>query len=168
MFILTIDNEPYNLEKLPDNLTDDIRFSVLDNDDPSNPDFFFNSLIFLESFSSPAAVLNIGGYEVTMPINWSIAVGCSDVGGDVEILPITSLNDRGFEAFAFNPLTSFRHTYHPIEIVNIYNDVQWYTPRVRPNQLITTPINDDEKPLCVFFGQGINKLNEVIDINRLL
>lgn len=168
MFILTIDNEPCNLEKLPDNLTDDIRFSVLDNDDPFNPDFYFNSLIFLESFSSPAAVLNIGGYEVTMPINWSIAVGCSDVGGDVEILPITSLNDRGFEAFAFNPLTSFRHTYHPIEIVNVYNDVLWYSPRTRPNQLITTPINNDEKPLCVFFGRDINKLNEIIDINRLL
>lgn len=168
MFILTIDNKPCNLEKLPDTLEEDIRFSVLDNDDPANPDFYFNSLIFLESFSSPAAVLNIGGYEVTLPINWSIAVGCSDVGGDVEILPITSLNDRGFEAFSFNPLTGFRHTYLPIEIVNIYNDVLWYAPRIRLNQLITMPINDDEKPLCVFFGPSTNKLNEIIDIDRLL
>ena len=168
MIILTIDNKLCNLEKLPDTLEEDIRFSVLDNDDPANPDFYFNSLIFLESFSSPAAVLNIGGYEITVPLNWSIAVGCSDVGGDVEILPITSLNDRGFEAFSFNPLTSFRHTYLPIEIVNIYNDVLWYAPRIRPNQLITTPINDDEKPLCVFLGPNTNRLNEIIDIDRLL
>lgn len=168
MIILTIDNKLCNLEKLPDTLEEDIRFSVLDNDDPANPDFYFNSLIFLESFSSPAAVLSIGGYEITVPLNWSIAVGCSDVGGDVEILPITSLNDRGFEAFSFNPLTSFRHSYLPIDIVNIYNDVLWYAPRIRPNQLITTPINDDEKPLCVFLGPNTNRLNEIIDIDRLL
>ena len=38
----------------------DLRFAVLDNSDPANPDFFYIPLIFLESFNAPAAVLEIG------------------------------------------------------------------------------------------------------------
>ena len=103
MNILTLDDKSYNLENLPETLDDDIRFCVLDNSDPKNPDFFFIPLIFLESFSAPAMVLEIGGRELTMPVDWSMAVGCSESGNDLEILPLTSLNDRGFEAFLFNP-----------------------------------------------------------------
>ena len=102
MRILTLENECFNLDDLPETIEDDVRFSVLDNSDPKNPDFFFVPLIFLESFSAPAMVLDIGGHEVTMPVDWSVAVGCSESGNDLEILPLTSINDRGFEAFLFN------------------------------------------------------------------
>ena len=99
MNILTLDDKSYNLENLPETLDDDIRFCVLDNSDPKNPDFFFIPLIFLESFSAPAMVLEIGGQELTMPVDWSMAVGCSESGNDLEILPLTSLNDRGLKHF---------------------------------------------------------------------
>ena len=56
MRILTLDNKSYNLTNLPDELEEDLRFSVLDNSDVNEPDFFFIPLIFLESFSSPAIV----------------------------------------------------------------------------------------------------------------
>ena len=75
MRILTLENKCFSLEDLPEQIDDDVRFSVLDNSDPANPDFFFVPLIFLESFSAPAMVLNIGGQEITMPVDWSLAVG---------------------------------------------------------------------------------------------
>jgi hypothetical protein len=168
MNILTLENKVYELDKIPDILEDDIRFSVLDNSDPSNPDFFFVPLIFLESFNSPAIVLNIGGFEIAMPVDWHIAIGCSDAGVDVEVIPLTSLNDRGFEAFCFNPLNGFKHSFKPIEIVNVYSDVKWYFPKVRNNQLITTPINDGKSPECVFFIKEISRQSELIDYARLL
>jgi hypothetical protein len=115
MKILTLDNLAFDLNNLPEDVDDSLRFSVLDNSDPSNPDFFFIPLIFLESFNSPAMVLRIGDEEVSMPIDWSIAVGDSSSSSDIEILPLTSLNDRGFEAFCFNPLSSFRIEFKPIE-----------------------------------------------------
>ena len=96
MKILTLENEGLDLNTLPDQIEEDIRFSVLDNSDPNNPDFFYIPLIFLESFSSPSVVLDIGGTEVQMPIDWHIAVGCSDSGNDLEILPLTSIGDRVF------------------------------------------------------------------------
>ena len=168
MMILTTEDEVFDLSKMPDEIDDDVRFSVLDNSDPNNPDFFFIPLIFLESFNSPAMILRIGEHEITMPIDWSIAVGDSQAGTDVEVLPLTSLNDRGFEAFIFNPLSSFRHSYYDIEIINVYNDVKWYFPKMKNNQLLTLPLTGDKGSQCAFFCKDISKQSEIIDIYKLL
>ena len=125
MKILTLEDQPLDLNTLPEQIEEDIRFSVLDNSDPSNPDFFFIPLIFLESFSSPSVVLDIGGFEVQMPIDWHIAVGCSDSGNDIEVLPLTSIGDRGFEAFLFNPHTSFKPDFTHVKVINYYNAVSY-------------------------------------------
>ncbi len=168
MQILTLDNETFSLSNLPDEVDDNTRFAVLDNSDPNNPDFFFMPLIFLESFNSPAMVLRIGEDEVTMPIDWSIAVGDSTAASDIEILPLTSLNDRGFEAFLLNPISSFKHEYGKIEIVNVYNDVKWYFPKMKNNQLLSVPLTDSDKPLCAFFTKDISRQSEIIDFFKLM
>jgi len=158
----------FNLDELPDQIEEDIRFSVLDNSDPKNPDFFFVPLIFLESFSAPAMVLEIGGREITMPVDWSVAVGCSESGPDLEILPLTSINDRGFEAFLFNPLKSFKTEFAPINIVNFYTDVKWYFPKMKNGQLLSVPITEGKNPLCAFFVKDISRQCEVIEYEKLL
>ena len=133
MRILTLENECFSLNDLPDELgeDEDVRFSVLDNSDPKDPDFFFIPLIFLESFSSPAIVMEINGHELMMPVDWHIAVGDSTAGADVEVLPLTSINDRGFEAFLFNPLSSYKLDFGSLKIINFYNDVKWYFPKMK-------------------------------------
>jgi hypothetical protein len=153
---------------MPEEIEEDIRFAVLDNNEPSNPDFYFMPLIFLESFNSPAMVMNIAGNEVIMPIDWSIAVADSECGSDIEVMPLTSLNDRGFEAFLFNPISGFRHEYGEIEIVNVYNDVKWYFPKMKNNQLLSVPLKEGDKPLCAFFIKDISRQSEVIDFFKLL
>ena len=168
MRILTLENECFNLDDLPDEIEDDVRFSVLDNSDPKNPDFFFVPLIFLESFSAPAMVLDIGGHEVTMPVDWSIAVGCSESGNDLEVLPLTSINDRGFEAFLFNPLSSFKTDFAEIKIVNFYTDVKWYFPKMKNGQLLSVPIREGAKPLCAYFVKDISRQCEVIEYSLLM
>ena len=107
MRILTVDNNTFLLSKMPEQITEDISFSVLDNSNPKDPDFFFMPLIFLESFNSPAILLNIGGHQVQMPLDWCMIVGDKDCGMDPEVLPLTSLNERGFDAFIFNPIKTF-------------------------------------------------------------
>ena len=168
MRILTLENKCFNLDDLPEQIEDDVRFSVLDNSDPKNPDFFFVPLIFLESFSAPAMVLDIGGHEVTMPVDWSVAVGCSESGNDLEVLPLTSINDRGFESFLFNPLTSFKIDFAEINIVNFYTDVKWYFPKMKNGQLLSVPITEGDKPLCAFFVKDISRQCEVIEYSLLM
>ncbi len=168
MQILTLENKTFSLNNLPDEVDENTRFAVLDNSDPANPDFFFMPLIFLESFNSPAMVLRIGEDEVTMPIDWSIAVGDSSSSNDIEILPLTSLNDRGFEAMVFNPLSSFRLEFKKIEIVNFYNDVKWYFPKMKNGQLLSVPTRFKEKPDCAYFVKEISRQSEIIQLDKIL
>jgi len=168
MQILTLDNEYFSLNNLPDEVDESTRFAVLDNSDAKEPDFFFMPLIFLESFNAPAMVLKIGDEEVTMPIDWSIAVGDSSCASDIEILPLTSLNDRGFEALIFNPLSSFRVEFKKIEIVNFYSDVKWYFPKMRAGQLLATPLSEGKKPNCAYFVKEISRQSEIIHLDRIL
>lgn len=168
MQILTLDNKCYKLTQLPDQIEDDMHFSVLDNSDPKNPDFFFIPLIFIESFSSPAIVMEINGNEIMMPVDWCMAVGDSQTGMDIEILPLTSINERGFEAFLFNPISSFKFEYGDIQITNFYNDVKWYFPKMKNGQLLSVPITDGDEPLCAHFVKDISRQSEVIDYSLLI
>lgn len=168
MNILTLDNKLLKLNDLPEELEEDIRFSVLDNSNPGDPDFFFMPLIFLESFNSPAILLNIGGYEIQMPLDWCMVVGDAEAGLDPEVLPLTSLNERGFDAFVFNPISGFRCEYMPVEIVNIYQDVRWFFPKIRNGQILTIPLTDSEEPICAYFVKEISRQSEIILLNKLL
>ena len=169
MRILTLENQAFDLNELPEEVDDDTRFSVLDNSNSAEPDFFFMPLIFLESFNSPAILLNIGGHEIQMPLDWCMLVGDKDCGLDPEVLPLTSLNERGFDAFIFNPIAGFRAEYYPVEIVNIFQDVRWYFPKMRNGQFLTVPLDDTvSNPPCAFFVKEVSRQSEILQLNRLL
>jgi hypothetical protein len=168
MKILTLENEAFSLTNMPDELEEEVQFAVLDNSDPKEPDFFFIPLIFLESFNAPAMVLEINGKEIMMPIDWHLAVGDSTSGNDLEVLPLTSINDRGFEAFLFNPLSSYKFDFGSIKVTNFYKDVKWYFPKTKNGQLLAIPLTDGPKPLCAYFIKDISRQSEVIDYTNLL
>jgi len=165
MNILLLDNTKYNLENLPEEV-DDMRFAILDNSNPSNVDYQYIPLIFLESFNSPALVLRIGDKQIKMPLDWQILIGEKE-HGDLETLPLTSINDRGFNAFTFNPLSSFMPDFLPIEIVDIYHDVTWFAPRLKNGQFLCVPIDDTEKPRCVYFVKEISRNCELVDYSQV-
>ena len=77
MQILTLDNVTFSMNDLPEEV-DDMRFAVLDNSNPKEPDYFFIPLIFLQSFSSPALVLKIGKHTVRMPRDCMMLIGEPD------------------------------------------------------------------------------------------
>lgn len=168
MKILTLNNHPFDLNELPEEVDDDMRFSVLDNSTPSDPDFFFMPLIFLESFNSPAILLNIGGYQVQMPLDWCMVVGDKECGLDPEVLPLTSINERGFDALVFNPINGFKAEYYPIEIINIFQDVKWYFPKMKNGQLLTVPLDDNPEPPCCFFVKEVSRQSEIVQLDKLL
>ena len=164
MKILTLDNTVFELDALPEEI-DDMRFAIFDNSDPANADHFYIPLIFLETFNSPALVLKIGNTTMKMPIDWQVLIGEPDVG-DLEMLALTSINDRGFKVFEFNPLTSFAPTYLDIEIVDVYQDVTWYVPKLKNGQMLAVPIDDTPNPRCVYFVKDISRNCEIVDITQ--
>ena len=163
--LLLEENRSYDLDTLPDEI-DDLRFAILDNSNPQNVDYHFIPLIFLESFNSPALVLKIGEFTVKMPLDWQVLIGEKE-HGDLETLPLSSLNDRGFHVFEFNPLTAFSPTFLPIEILDIYHDVTWYAPRLRNGQFLCVPLEDGPKPKCVYFVKEISRNCEIVDYGQV-
>jgi len=164
MRILTLENTAFEMNEIPDEV-DDLRFSILDNSDPSNPDYFFIPLIFLESFNSPALVLDIAGYIIRLPVDWKILTGENEIG-DLEMIDVSSLNERGFKAFSFNPISSYMPEYLPIGITDLYSDVKWFFPKLKQGQILAIPLELGEKPKVVYAAKEINKQNEVVDITR--
>ena len=165
MQILTLEDRMFSLNELPEEIEHDLRFAVLDNSDSSNPDYFFVPLIFLESFTGPAVVLRIGPHEVTMPLDWCTVVGDTE-GLEMEVLPLTSLNDRGFKTFCFNPLSSYRPEFLDIDIVDVYQDVKWYFPKMKPGQLLCTPLHEGESPLCAYFVKEVSRQSELVNYTQ--
>jgi hypothetical protein len=162
MQILTLDdNQTYDLNTLPDEV-DDMRFAILDNSDPSNPDYHYIPLIYLETFTAPALVLKIGNDIIRMPMDWQVLIGEPDLG-DLEVLPLTSINDRGFKVFQFNPLSSFRPSFPSIEILDVYHEVTWYAPKLKNGQMLAVPLNNDPSPDCVYFVKDISRNCEIVN-----
>ena len=164
MKILLLENVSYELDHLPEEI-DDMRFAVFDNSDPADPDYHYIPLIFLESFNSPALVLRIDQHVIRMPMDWQVLIGEPDVG-DLEILPLTSINDRGFRVFEFNPLTSFRPSFPDIEILDVYHDVTWYAPKLRNGQMLAVPLEDNPEPSCAYFVKDISRNCEIVNYQK--
>jgi len=165
MRIHTLEDESFELNTLPDEI-DDMRFAILDNSNPADPDFMYIPLIFLESFTSPALVLKIGDQKIKMPVDWQIVIGDDDAAA-LETLPLTSINDRDFSAFQFNSLSAFRPTYEAIEIIDVYSEVNWYAPKLKNGQFLAVPLEEGPKPRCVYFIKDISRNCEVIDYSEL-
>ena len=165
MRILTIDNQSYDLDFIPEEI-DDVRYSVLDYSNKQNIDYLFQPLIFLDIFTAPAAVLKIGNHTLKMPIDWNIIL-CEPEVVEPEVVPITALNDRGFSAFTFNPLTGFVPSFQKVEIVNLYNEVKWYAPKLRQGHFLSVPIQETNNPDCCFFIKDTAKVPELLDASEL-
>jgi len=166
MQILTIDNKTYSLNNLPD-VIDDVRYCVLDTTDPTFIDYYFLPLIFLESFSTPAVVLQIGPHQVQMPLDWSVLIGEPGLG-DMEVIPLVNLNDRGFTTLLYNPLHGYMPTWEPIQIINVFVEVKWYFPKLKFGHVLTMPLEDKHNPLCGYFVKETTKIPDVIDIGDII
>jgi len=159
MKILTVENEVYDLDSVPDEI-DDIRYCVFDASDPDYMDYYFLPLIFLESFYAPAICLTIGNYDIKMPMDWSIVITDEDMGG-IELIPLASLNNRGFVAPVFNPLRNSIPVAAEIHITNIYKDVKWYFPKLKNGHVLTIPLEDGPEPKCALFVKEANKVKTI-------
>jgi hypothetical protein len=156
MKILTVDNLSYDLDTVPDEI-DDIRYCVLDASNSSDIDYYFLPLIFLESFHAPAICLQIGNQNIQMPMDWSIVI-CDEDYTAVEVIPLASLNNRGFRALLLNPMVGNTLGSAEISITNIFQDVKWYFPKLKNGHILAVPLENREKPMCVFFVKEVNKV----------
>jgi hypothetical protein len=166
MKILTPENVAFDINDMPNEI-DDIRYGVLDYSDQSNVDYYFIPLIFLDNFPRPAADLQLGKFRIQMPLDWSIVI-VDKHSGAIEILELKNINDREFDAWGFNPINGYMPSFLPINILNIYPDVNWFFPKLKYGHILAVPLEDGPSPMCVYFVKDTNKLPEVLDITKLM
>lgn len=166
MKILSTNNQPYSMNDIPDEV-EDVQFCILDYSDKDNVDYQFIPLLFMETFHSPCAELQIGKHIVTMPIDWSIIIADKNSGA-IEPLELTKLNDRPFNVFCLNPINGFYPEFLEIKIKNIHPEFKWFFPKLKNGHIIAIPLEDKESPLCAFFVHDVNKLPDELDIGQLV
>jgi len=166
MKILTIENSTYDIDCVPDEI-EDVRYCVFDGGDEEFQDYYFLPLIFLESFHAPAICLQIGEYSLQMPMDWSILT-CDEDFADLEIIPLASLNNRGFLTATLNPLGRKLIECEEVKITNIYQDVKWYFPKLKNGHMLVAPLENKPNPKCAFFVKEANKIPNEIDVSHLL
>lgn len=166
MLILLPTNESFSMNNIPDEI-DDVRYCVLDYSDPTDVDFYWIPLIFLDNFPRPAADLQLGPYRIQLPLDWSIVI-CDKESGAMEVLELKNINDRQFDAFAYNPLNGYMPHFLDIQIVNIYPDMNWFFPKLKYGHILAIPLEDGDSPLCIYVVKDINKLPECLDITKIV
>lgn len=165
MNILTEYNKPYSMNNVDDNT--DIMFCVIDYTNPKTADYMFYPLLFLESFTAPSMELLINGKSISVPMDWSIVIGDKH-SGELEVFQIKKLIDRSFQAFSMNPISGYMPDFLDIEIINVFPDMRWQVPKLRNNLFLTVPIENVEKPQCVFITSPTVKVPEILDIDNLV
>lgn len=124
--------------------------------------------MFLESYHAAAVVLDVGGVTINLPLdkNCSLLV-CDEEMNEVEVMNITKLNDRGFHAFVYNPLSNSIPRAVPVQIDNIFTEVKWYTPKLKNNCMLTVPLVNAENPPCIFFVNQSKKFPKLLSVGDL-
>ncbi|ASV44697.1 hypothetical protein FDI40_gp079 [Agrobacterium phage Atu_ph07] len=166
MNILTEENTCMSMNDVANEI-DEIRYGVLDYTDTKNVDYHFVPLLFLESFNVSSLDLRIGKYRIRMPSDWHIIIADKH-SGEVEVLPLKHINDREFDAFVLNPISSFSPMFYDIEIMNIFPDVKWYSPKLKHGHFLAVPLTEKPHSPCAYFIKDLNKLPDTLDISQLV
>jgi len=95
-----------------------------------------------------------------MPMDWSILLCDEDLDG-IEVLPLASLNNRGFRVLVMNPLTTRIPQSQEIGITNVYQDVKWYFPKLKNGHMLAVPLEDGPNPKCAYFVKEANKVKNI-------
>lgn len=178
MRILTPENTVFDVTQIVDGISQQ-KCAILDASDPKNIDYFFVNLTFFNEYEYPAVELQIGPYTLEVPMNWRILTGDSHQG-DLELIDLEELPNFDYDAFVLNPFKSYTPTFMPVQIRNSYTSVtSWFTPKLQKKQILAVPLGDPSQwesrvnpdtkvetiyPLCCFFCDDSDKMNDVLDI----
>jgi hypothetical protein len=50
-----------------------------------------------------------------------------------------------------------------VDIVDIYQEVKWYFPKIKSGQILAVPLTDDDNPPCAYFVKDISRQSEFMD-----
>ena len=176
MRILTPEGEAFDVSKLNGKQ----HFTILDVSDADNIDYRCAVVNWTHEYEWPAIELQIGPYRLEVPLNWRILTGDSNEG-ELELVDIEQIPNFDYDAFVLNPFKSFMPKFMPVHIVNSYGNsmTMWSLPKLQKKQIMAVPLGQPSEwperlnpesgktepyPLCAYFVDDSDKMNDVLDI----
>lgn len=158
MKVLTPEKIQLDLNDIEDSIPI-THFTVIDLGSDVNQtgesDIICSRLIYLEEVSAPAIECQIDNNKFILPLTWNIFIGEEEMG-EVEVIPIHSLNARNFEVISTQPIDGFRHHFKDIKLTNIMMDYEWVLPKLKNGQVLAMPYNDAGD--CIYITPNTNKI----------
>lgn len=168
MLLLTETNTPIDINSIPASVLQEtqINFCVFDLTISDQIDYYFYPIIQIVSFVSPTYVINIQGNTISLPNSYKVLIG-EKYSDSLEFLDIEECMHRDFDAFLFNPLSSYKGTFSKIEVISILPDQKWLIPKIKNDHILLSPISKSKNSLCVFLTNDCSKV-DTINMNILL
>ena len=145
----------------------DPRYCVLDYSNRNDVDFHFIPVMVLEEFNRPATLMSIGEYTIKIPLDWAIVIADKECG-IMETIELRHINDREFDAFVFNPISSYRAEFKEMVMENIYPDVLWSIPKLKKGHILVVPLHDGPDAPCIFLIKDFKKIPEELNLADIL
>ena len=57
--------------------------------------------------------------------------------------------------------------FEPIEIVNVYQEVKWYFPKLKFGHILAVPLGETHNSPCAYFVKDTNKIPDVLSTEDL-
>ncbi len=164
MFLLTQDNDIFDINLATKYIKDDIYYGVLElyESEPKNKweydkkerklikvneteleaDYFFKKLFLFQKYEYPLVELNVGNYKVSLPLNWKILV-CYPEHKEAELVPIEELVNFEHQAFMFNPFKDNMYSSVPVKVESICdNNITWFVPKLVNKNILILPLGN--------------------------
>lgn len=137
------------LNKAVELTSDEARFATV-LDYRAELDFHCRPVLAVERHDRLLALVEIGSETMTLPLSWKIVVADREIG-EAEIVTVQEAVKNGHSILAFNPWTNDLPLYLPIRIVG--DGASFNSPHIGKRQLLAVPLNQADRPLCVFVSR---------------
>lgn len=160
MLLLTPENKTFDTSLIGAAVPDEM-YSSLDLSNMNNVDYFFNHILQVTTFTAFSVKLQIGEYEIVVPLNWQILLG-DEESGMMEVCSIENiLNMQNPCAFVYNPISSMYAKFLPVKITAVYQIyTKWTVPCLDRRNMLTVPLTEGDKPLCAYFADDNDKFQD--------
>lgn len=166
MYILTEKNIPLDINSSSVNNLQNLNFCVFDLSCTDN-DYYFYPLLHILTFNSKTYICSISGNYVTIPSCYNILIG-EPYSNLLEFVNIEECMHRDFEAFIFNPLSSYKSLFAKIEIISVsLNDHEWFVPKIKNEHILLSPVSHKKGSNCIFLINNSSRI-ETIELSTLL
>lgn len=172
MRFLTEENKILDSDNIGETVEKQLYYMTLDFSRPKSPDYMAKKLTGINEYNDAAAEIQIGGYDLILPLKWHVLI-CD--AGVVEYVPIKRLSGKSMKAFCLNPIAGYMPSTYEIRVLDSHRTASWSCPVFDKDHLMVIPVgferdsegNLRDYPTCIMAGEPGCRVPDSVDMTTL-